>query len=164
MLMLQLTSPSFHRDGLIPDRHTCEGADLSPALSIGVYGDERVRSLALVMEDPDAPHTAWVHWIIYNLPPASLFLREGVGLRSLPAPSRFGKNGWGKVGWAGPCPPSGVHHYVFTLYGLDTVLPDLGEPSRETLWRAMSKHVLGKTELMGTYTLRHPNRRPVHRL
>ncbi len=139
----------------MPRRHTCDGADLSPALSwVGVPAG--TKTLALVVDDPDAPDPAapkirWVHWVLYNLPAASAGLPEGVAPTALPAGTRPGRNDWKRTGWGGPCPPVGRHRYVFTLYALDVALPDLGRPTRDELERAMSGHVLGKAELVGTY-------------
>jgi len=114
------------------------------------------RSLALIVDDPDAPDPAapkrvYVHWVLYNLPPASGGLPEGVTAGALPAGTREGQNDWKRTGYGGPCPPIGRHRYFHKLYALDVVLPDLGTPTKKALEAAMAGHVLGQTELIGTY-------------
>ena len=152
---MTLTSPAFSANASIPSRHTCDGDDVSPALQwSGVPSG--TKSLALVVADPDAPDPkapkmTWVHWVLYDVPPDTKGLPEG---GRLPSGTREGNNDWGKTGWRGPCPPVGRHRYVHTLYALDTVLPDLGHPSRAKLLAAMEGHVIGTAELIGTY--QHP--------
>ncbi len=152
-MTLTLTSPSFEPDGEIPTKHTCEGADLSPALSwSGV--PEGTKSLALIVDDPDAPdprapRMTWVHWVLYNLPPAVGGLAEGAA--KLPEGTLEGLNDWKRAGYGGPCPPIGRHRYFHKLYALDLMLPDLGEPTKARLEAAMEGHVLARTELVGTY-------------
>jgi Raf kinase inhibitor-like YbhB/YbcL family protein len=150
-----LTSPDFAAGAEIPRVHTCEGSDQSPALAwSGV--PEGARSLALVVDDPDAPdprapRTIWSHWILYNLPPADGSLPRGVARAQLPAGTREGKNDWDRAGYGGPCPPTGRHRYFHRLHALDVVLPDLGQPTRAEVLVAMQGHVLGTALLMGTY-------------
>jgi Raf kinase inhibitor-like YbhB/YbcL family protein len=155
---MKITSTAFAPMGSIPPRHTCEGDDVSPPLGFaGVPGG--ARSLALIVDDPDAPDPrapkrTWVHWVLYDLPPGAAGLPEDAQPAALPAGTRQGKNDWGKTGWGGPCPPIGRHRYVFKLYALDTVLPDLGRPSKADLEKAMEGHVLERAELVGTYQKR----------
>lgn len=150
-----VTSPSFAAQQEIPARFTCQGVNLSPALKwSGVPG--QARSLALIVDDPDAPDPAapkmtWVHWVLYDLPPDSGGLPEGVTEKNLPAGTRQGKNGWKKTGYGGPCPPVGRHRYFFKLFVLDTVLGDLGAPDAVALQKAMQGHVIARGELVGTY-------------
>lgn len=150
-----LTSPAFNHDGHIPARHTCDGKDISPPLAwSGVPAG--TRSLALVVDDPDAPDpkapkTTWVHWVLYDLPPDSTGLSEGVAASQLPPESREGKNDWKRTGYGGPCPPIGRHRYFHKLYALDVALPDLHSPTKRQLEAAMEGHVLARTELVGTY-------------
>ncbi|HJQ97620.1 MAG TPA: YbhB/YbcL family Raf kinase inhibitor-like protein [Candidatus Polarisedimenticolaceae bacterium] len=150
-----LTSPAFPQDGPIPARFTCDGSNVSPALS---WKDipEGTRSLALIVSDPDAPDpaapkTTWTHWIVYDLPPETRGLREAIPAKGLPADTLEGKNDWGKTGYGGPCPPIGRHRYVHTLYALDVRLPDLSAPTRTALVAAMEGHVLAEATLVGTY-------------
>lgn len=157
-----IESPSFHDHDEIPQRYTCEGADMSPPLSfhVGVPG---ARSLALVVVDPDAPSYPWVHLIVYNIPPSVTYLPEGVAASSLPVGARFGTNSWGRAAWGGPCPPSGRHRYEFKLYALECMLPDLGEVTSHALARAMAHKVLGEALLVGSYALKRPSRREAAR-
>ena len=152
---MDITSPSFSTDKPIPPRFTCDGANVSPALS---WKDipEGTRSLALIVTDPDAPDpaapkTTWTHWIVYDLPPETRGLREAIPAKGLPADTLEGKNDWAKTGYGGPCPPIGRHRYVHTLYALDTRLPDLAGPTRAALLAAMEGHVLAQAVLVGTY-------------
>lgn len=152
---LKLTSSAFSTGGNIPVEHTCEGADLSPPLSwSGIPAG--TKSLALIVDDPDAPDPAaprmtWVHWLLYNLPPAAAGLPEGVVPAALPAGTREGLNDWKRTGYGGPCPPIGRHRYFHKLYALDTLLPDLERPSKVRLEKAMQGHVLAQAELIGFY-------------
>lgn len=156
-MTLQLTSPAFQPGGEIPARFTCEGEDVSPPLAwSGV--PEGTRSLALIVDDPDAPDPAapkrvWVHWVLYGLPPDAGGLPEGAGNRAAAGGARDGRNDWGRTGYGGPCPPVGRHRYFHRLYALDTTL-DLGEPTSADLKRAMEGHVLATGELVGTYQKR----------
>jgi len=153
---MDLTSTAFTAQGGIPARHTCEGEDIAPALAWhGVPSG--AKSLALIVDDPDAPDPAapqrtWVHWVVADLPPNDGGLPEGG--RPLPAGARDGLNDWGRTGYGGPCPPIGRHRYFFKLYALDTLLPALKEPTKAALEQAMRGHVLAQAELMGTYQKR----------
>lgn len=152
---LKLISSAFSTGGNIPVEHTCEGADLSPPLSwSGIPAG--TKSLALIVDDPDAPDPAaprmtWVHWLLYNLPPAAAGLPEGVAPAALPAGTREGLNDWERTGYGGPCPPIGRHRYFHKLYALDTLLPDLERPTKVLLEKALQGHVLAQAELIGTY-------------
>lgn len=153
---LTLTSSAFHQGGSIPAEHTCEGSDSSPPLAWSGL-PAGTRSLALIIDDPDAPDPAapkrvWVHWVLYNLPPTSTGLAAGVS--ALPAGTRVGLNDSHEARYGGPCPPIGRHRYFHKVYALDVVLPDLGQPTKKELETAMSGHVLGQAELMGTYEKR----------
>ena len=150
-----LTSSAFGPGGSIPARHTCEGANVSPPLAWSGL-PHGTRSLALIVDDPDAPDPAaprmtWVHWVLYNLPPTATGLPEGVAPNALPAGTRPGINDFTTTVYGGPCPPIGRHRYFHKLYALDLVLPDLGKPRKGDLERAMKGHVLGEAQLIGTY-------------
>jgi Raf kinase inhibitor-like YbhB/YbcL family protein len=154
-MTLVLTSPAFEPRGEIPARFTCEGADVSPPLAWS-GAPSGTRSLALIVDDPDAPDpaapkTTWVHWVLYDLPPASGGLPEEVAPAALPPGTRQGRNDWKRTGYGGPCPPIGRHRYFFKLYALDAVLGDLGAPTKARLLQAMEGHVLAQAELVGTY-------------
>jgi Raf kinase inhibitor-like YbhB/YbcL family protein len=148
-----IVSPAFAAGGAIPSKHTCEGSDVSPQL-LWAGIPVGTKSLALVVDDPDAPDpaapkTTWVHWVLYDLPAAGGGLPEAV--KALPAGTREGRNDWKRTGWGGPCPPIGTHRYFFKLYALDVVLGDLLEPTKAALEKAMEGHVLARAEVMGTY-------------
>jgi len=153
MSTLALASSAFSHLGPMPQRFTCEGTDSSPPLEwTGVPSG--TKSLALVVDDPDAPDPAapkrvWVHWVVFDIPPPLTALAEGASSR-LPSPIRVGRNDWGKTAYGGPCPPIGRHRYFHKLYALDTTL-DLSEPTKADLERAMQGHVLAQAELVGTY-------------
>jgi Raf kinase inhibitor-like YbhB/YbcL family protein len=152
-MSLTLSSPAFKAYGPIDSRYTCDGEDISPALSwSGVPED--AQSLALILDDPDAPRGGWVHWVLYNLPPTSTGLAEACRAEELPVGTRHGRNDWRRTDYGGPCPPKGRHRYFFTLYALDCLLADLRQPTKGQLERAMDGHLLGKAELMGTYSKR----------
>lgn len=153
---LTLISPAFAQNGEIPRQYTCQGRDVSPPLLWSGVPDT-ARSLALVVDDPDAPDPkapkmVWVHWVLYNLPPDTDGLSEAV--ESLPQGTLEGVNDWKRTGYGGPCPPIGRHRYFFRLYALDIVLPDLNRPAKPHLLRAMQGHVLAMAELVGTYRKR----------
>src|SRR6266852_2422537 len=150
---LTLTSPAFGPKAEIPAVHTCEGADTSPPLEwSGVPG--RAKSFALIVDDPDAPDPkapkmTYVHWVLYDIPPSTTSLAAGT--KKAPAGARDGTNDWKKTGYGGPCPPIGRHRYFFKLYALDSLLGDLGTPTKAKLEQALKNHVLEKAELIGTY-------------
>jgi Raf kinase inhibitor-like YbhB/YbcL family protein len=154
-MALMLSSATFDPNASIPARCTCEGSDQSPALRWTGLPDG-TQSLALVVDDPDAPDPkapkmVWVHWVVYDLPPASTALAEGAAKGGMPSGARDGSNDWKRTGYGGPCPPIGRHRYFFKLYALDKMLGDLGRPTKVQLEKAMEGHILGKAELVGTY-------------
>jgi hypothetical protein len=150
---MKLTSAAFAHLGSIPRRHTCEGEDVSPPLAIADV-PAGTKSLALIVDDPDAPDPAapkmkWVHWVLYDLPPDARALPEGVTSSTLHA--RDGLNDWKRTGYGGPCPPIGRHRYFFKLFAIDRVLGDLHHPSSAQLQRAFAGHVVAGAQLIGTY-------------
>ena len=152
-MSLSLTSSAFTQQSAIPTKYTCEGGDVSPPLAWAGL-PPGTKSLALIVDDPDAPDPAapkmtWVHWVLYNLPPTAAGLPEGVS--ALPAGTQQGLNDWRRTGYGGPCPPIGRHRYFHKLYALDTMLPDLGSPNKTALENAMQGHILGEAQLVGTY-------------
>lgn len=154
-MKLSLSSTAFEHNGQIPRRYTCEGADVSPPLAwTGV--PERAQSLALIIDDPDAPDPAaptrsWVHWVLYNIPANSPGVVESCGARGGFAHAAEGINDWGRTGYGGPCPPIGRHRYFHRLYALDTLITDLTRPDKARLMAAMKGHVLAEAMLIGTY-------------
>jgi Raf kinase inhibitor-like YbhB/YbcL family protein len=155
VMAISLTSPVFTHKGAIPKLYTCQGRDISPALAWSGLPNG-TKSVALIVDDPDAPDPAapkrvWVHWVVYNIPPDATGLKEAVEGSKLPSGAREGKNDWDRIGYGGPCPPIGRHRYFHKLYALDAVLPDLNQPTKADLLKAMEGHVLEEAELIGTY-------------
>jgi len=152
---MTIKSPSFMHGQVIPARHTCDSLNVSPALTwAGVPAG--AKSLALIVDDPDAPDPAsprmiWVHWVLYNIAPDTNGLTEGVAVKDHSAGALQGMNDWQRTGYSGPCPPVGKHRYFFKLYALNTVLPDLQHPAKAVLEKAMQGHVLARSELIGLY-------------
>lgn len=154
-MALTLRSTAFQQNGAIPRKHTCDGEDLAPPLEWR-GAPPATRSFALIVDDPDAPDPAapkmtYVHWVLYDLPPATTSLPEGAKSGSLPAGTREGTNDFKRTSYGGPCPPIGRHRYFFKLYALDVTLGDLGKPTKPQVEAAMKGHILEQTELMGTY-------------
>ncbi|WP_287962622.1 YbhB/YbcL family Raf kinase inhibitor-like protein [Alcanivorax sp.] len=152
-MSFEIRSTAFNEGGSIPAKYTCDGDDVSPPLAWSGL-PAGTRSLALIADDPDAPdprapRMTWVHWVLYNLPPDASGLPEAV--TTLPPGTLEGINDWKRTGYGGPCPPIGRHRYFFKLYALDEALPDLNQPTKDELLRAMKGHVLGEAVLMGTY-------------
>lgn len=154
-MSLSITSSEFSDNGALPAAFTCEGDNASPPLEWSGIPNG-TRSLALIVDDPDAPDPrapkrTWVHWMLYNIPPATSGLPKGVPPSHLPDGTREGINDSNHTGYGSPCPPIGRHRYFFKLYALDTELDELTPPTKDILLKAMDGHVLEKAELMGTY-------------
>jgi len=159
---ITLKSSAFEDSGMIPRTFTCDGADRSPPLEWSGVPDN-AKSLVFICDDPDAPMGTWSHWVVFNLPPHVRSLNEGVSPaetiesaapkaadQQLPK-ARQGTNDFGKLGYGGPCPPSGTHRYFFRLYALDTQL-DLGSSAkRGEVLKAIEGHILAEGRLMGRY-------------
>ncbi len=145
-MTLKLSSPAFADKQGIPSDYTCDGSDRIPPLEISGV-PPNAKSLALVMDDPDAPMGTWDHWVVWNIPPAT----KRIDSEPEGTP---GKNSWGKTGYGGPCPPSGTHRYYFKLYALDSVLDLPAGSSKAALLSAMRGHILAEASLMGTYQRR----------
>lgn len=155
IMSMTVTSSSFPHNGPIPVRHTCDGHDTSPEL-FWTNVPEDARSLVLIVDDPDAPdpdapERTWVHWVLYNIPADAGGLPEGVGSLDLPPGTQEGLNDWQRTGYGGPCPPIGNHRYFHKLYALDTVLPDMEDPTKAALEKAIQGHVIAHAELIGRY-------------
>ena len=154
MQNISISTDAFQSGGTIPSRYTCDGEDVSPALTwSGV--PEGTKSIALIMDDPDAPGRTFVHWVLYNIPANTRKLPEAVPkAQTLNDGSRHGRNDFMKdrIGYRGPCPPPGKpHRYYFRIYALDTELDLPPGASRAEVEKAMKGHVLGSGELMGKY-------------
>jgi Raf kinase inhibitor-like YbhB/YbcL family protein len=155
VMSMSIMSPSFMHGRDIPDRHTCDGLNTSPPLMwVGI--PPGTKSLALIVDDPDAPdpaapQTTWVHWVLYNIPANETGLAEGGTEKNIPAGTLHGVNDWHRSSYGGPCPPIGRHRYFFKLYALDKSLPDLKKPTRAILEKAMQNHVLDQSSMVGYY-------------
>lgn len=145
VVSMKLTSPAFVHNSNIPSEYTCDGSDTSPELYIA-DAPKNAKSLVLINDDPDAPVGTWDHWIVFNIPPATAKISKGQEPAGV-----GGKNSWGRTGYGGPCPPSGVHRYFFKLYALDTMLNLNEGATKKEIEAAMQGHIIAKTELMGTY-------------
>ncbi|HEY6199999.1 MAG TPA: YbhB/YbcL family Raf kinase inhibitor-like protein [Candidatus Binatia bacterium] len=147
----EIKSPAFQAGGDIPRKHTCDGGDVSPALS---WTDAPVgtRAFALIIDDPDAPGGTWVHWVLYDLPGNAKELSEGIAADKPPGGAKQGVNDFRKAGYGGPCPPAGApHRYFFKLYALDAPTDLKPGATKQQLLAAIKGHVLGEAELVGRY-------------
>lgn len=148
--IMKITSPAFEHDATIPSVYTCDGRDSIPPLAFEGVPDGAA-SLALIVDDPDAPMGTWDHWVVWNIPPTTRGVDEG----KIPA-GVVGRNSWKRNDWGGPCPPSGEHRYFFKLFALDSMLDLPPNATKEQLERAMRGHVLAQSEMIGRY--RRPGR------
>jgi Raf kinase inhibitor-like YbhB/YbcL family protein len=140
---LELRSTVFSHNGHIPPLYTCEGKDINPPLEVHNI-PQGAQSLALIVEDPDAPNGVFDHWLVWNILP-----QRDIAERSNPGIN--GTNSFGKTGYGGPCPPSGSHRYFFRVYALDIELDLLAGANKKELQKAMEGHILAEGELMGLY-------------
>jgi len=143
---LKLSSPAFANGKSIPATFTCDGGDVSPPLATAGV-PPGAKSLALIVDDPDAPAGVWVHWLFWNLDPGTSRIDQG----KVPAGAHEGVTSWGRQGYRGPCPPSGTHRYYFRLYALNDRLDLPASATRKELDRAMQGKVLAHTDLFGVY-------------
>ena len=148
---IKITSSAFEDGGLIPAKYTCDGADISPPLQWDAV-PESTKSIALICDDPDAPMGTWVHWVIFGLPADIRELAEDVPPdKTLPNGARQGTSDFGRIGYGGPCPPSGTHRYFFKIYALDRELDLPAGARKRDLLKAVEGHILGQGELVGKY-------------
>ena len=151
-MSFHITSPAFTDGEPIPVRYSGFDKNVSPPLR---WSDPPpgTKSFVLLMDDPDAPKGAWVHWVLYHIPAYERSMHEGLPAKPILSDgSRQGKNSSQRIGYSGPHPPEGRHHYYFKLYALNT-MPDLAAgATKEQVWRAIKGHVLAETKLMGTYS------------
>ncbi|MFW5711192.1 MAG: YbhB/YbcL family Raf kinase inhibitor-like protein [Spirochaetota bacterium] len=149
---MQLTSSAFEPNQAIPQKFSCDGQNISPALSWDGQPAE-TESYVLICDDPDAPGGTFVHWLYYNIPAEVKSLPAAVDSVPQPAPGGLqGKNSFGKTGYGGPCPPGGTHRYFFTLYALDFKLDAQAGLDKRKLMEAIDGHVIAEAQLMGTYS------------
>jgi Raf kinase inhibitor-like YbhB/YbcL family protein len=151
IMAMTIVSPAFTAGGMIPAEFSCDGPNVSPPLVLGNVPAE-AKSLAIIVDDPDAPAGTWVHWVAYNIPAATKELARNIPpQKELPNGMRQGKNDFHRIGYGGPCPPGGTHRYFFKLYALD-VLPNLAAgASAAQLLEAMKGHILAQAELVAKY-------------
>jgi Raf kinase inhibitor-like YbhB/YbcL family protein len=146
-----LTSPAFKNGEMIPDKFTCDGADISPALEWH-SAPHNTKSFAIICDDPDAPVGTWVHWVYYDISPEMKGLPENVAPERLPSTGgKQGSNDFHRIGFGGPCPPGGTHRYYFKLYALDVMLNLAPGLTKKELLSEMKGHILEETYLMGKY-------------
>ncbi len=145
---MKLTSSAFQNNGQMPSEYTCDGSDLSPPLEISDV-PLNAKSLALIMDDSDAPVGTWDHWVVFNIPTSTKEISKGTAPNGV-----AGKNSWGRTGYGGPCPPSGTHRYFFKLYALDATLNLPEGSAKKELEKAMQGHIIAQAQLMGTYKRR----------
>lgn len=147
---MTVESSAFTNGGAIPQQFSCDGRGQSPPLRVSNV-PPGTKSLALVVEDPDAPKGKFVHWVVYGLPAAQVDLPAGASEQNgLPQGAMQGKNGKGQTGWVPVCPPNGMHHYHFKVYALRDALT-LSQPSEDNLMHAMQGRTLASAEIVGTY-------------
>jgi Raf kinase inhibitor-like YbhB/YbcL family protein len=152
---MKITSPAFKDNEMIPTKYTCDGQDVNPAL---VFSDipQKAQTLALIVDDPDAPSGTWVHWVVWNLDPRcdtiiENYTSENAIEATIEMESVEGTNSAETTGYHGPCPPLGIHHYHFKLYALDQEIHLSPESGKEDLEKAMRGHIIDQTELIGLY-------------
>jgi Raf kinase inhibitor-like YbhB/YbcL family protein len=149
---MEIKSSAFQAGGNIPKQYTCDGEDMSPLLS-WADAPPRTRAFALIADDPDAPVSTWVHWVLYDLPADTKQLAEGTATtETLSNGAKQGVNDFRKVGYGGPCPPPGpAHRYFFKLYALDAPTNQKPQANKQELLDAMKGHILAEALLMGRY-------------
>lgn len=143
---MKIESPEFEHESVMPPKFTCDGEDSAPPLKISGIPKE-AKTLALILDDPDAPSGTWVHWLVWNIPAEATVSLEG----DLPSGSVEGVTNSGNTGYGGPCPPSGTHRYFFKAFALDCELDLSSETMVDALNEAMDGHVLDKAQLVGLY-------------
>jgi Raf kinase inhibitor-like YbhB/YbcL family protein len=145
--VFSLSSPVFEQNGLMPKEYTCDGANISPPLSINNVPADTM-SMLLLIDDIDTPQATWVHWLLWNIPSTT----KEIGANSVPVGSVVGLNSFGNNTYGGPCPSSGRHRYVFRLYALDTLMTIDKKSHKQDAIDAANTHILGEAELTGIYS------------
>ena len=149
---IEVKSTAFQEGGMIPEQYTCDGADVSPPLAWSAV-PEGTKSIALICDDPDAPGGTWVHWVLFNLPPDTKEIPENLPAhKKLQNGAIHGTNDFRKIGYGGPCPPSGTHRYFFKVYALDTEIDLKAGITKRKLLKAMKEYIVAEGQLMGKYT------------
>lgn len=147
MYKVKITSPAFKENSLIPEKYTCEGQNNNPSLDFENI-PVGTTSLALIVSDPDAPGKTFYHWILFNMDSSVNHIDES----SIPKSAIQGTTDFGNAGYGGPCPPSGIHRYIYTLYALDRPLDLDKEATAQEVLKAMKGHVINSATLMGKYS------------
>lgn len=145
MQELRVKSPAFESNKPIPRKYTCDGNDINPPLTIEGVPKE-AKTLALIVDDPDAPSGTFDHWIVWNIPASTSKISENT------VPGKEGLNGARQSGYMGPCPPGGTHRYFFKVYALDAELSLGINSKKKDVEKAMQGHILSKGELVGLYS------------
>lgn len=145
---MKISSSAFENNGMIPLEYTCDGSDISPPLMISEVPKE-AKSLAIIMDDPDAPMGTFTHWVVWNISPQKTQFTKGEKI-SFPQ----GKTSFGNKSYGGPCPPGGTHRYFFKLYALDLILNLKESSSKADLEKAMAGHIIDESSLIGKYSRR----------
>lgn len=143
---LKITSPAFQNNSHITSKYTCDGEDINPPLMIENC-PQATKSIAIIVDDPDAPVGTWVHWVIWNIAPNVKEIKEN----TVPQGAVEGMNDFRKHSYGGPCPPSGTHRYFFKVYALDTVLGISPNSNKADLEKAMKGYVLAQGQIIGLY-------------
>jgi|SRR3989344_617840 len=144
---MKITSLVFPNNAKIPSKYTCDGENINLPLNF-IDVPNQARSLVLIVDDPDAPAKTWVHWVIYNIDPKVKEIKEN----SVPSGAVLGTTDFGKLGWGGPCPPSGNHRYFFKLYALNRLLDVPEGLNKHQLLEKMTDHVIEQAQLVGVYS------------
>ena len=143
---MKIASSAFENKQMIPQKYTCDGENINPPLQITEV-PSNTQSLVLIVDDPDAPSGDWVHWLVWNINPETKLIAENESLQG----ATQGTNDFDKQNYGGPCPPSGIHHYQFKIYGLDTTLNLPSSSRKKDLEKAMANLILDKDMLIGLY-------------
>jgi hypothetical protein len=144
---VKILSSAFQNNAKIPAKYTCDGENVNPPLQFLDIPDN-TKSLALIVDDPDAPSKTWVHWVVYNIGTKTSEVKED----SVPWSGTEGMTDFGKPGYGGPCPPSGTHRYFFKIYALDTILDLPQNAIKQMVEEKMQEHILDQAELIGLYS------------
>lgn len=145
---MEITSTAFSNNSMIPDKYGCNFENISPPLAWNA-APKATKTFALIVHDPDAPRGNWTHWVLYNIPATTNSLPENASM--LPPGTKVGANSWPRARYDGPCPPTGTHRYIFTIYALDTILNLKDKATSDELVSAMQGHVVATAELMGKF-------------
>lgn len=145
--IMQITSPQFKKNEEMPDKYGCHGTNINPPLSFSDV-PAGAKSLALIVDDPDAARGNWTHWVMFNIPPETREIAEG----QAPMGATQGTNDFGNASYGEPCPPFGTHRYVFKIYALDAMLDLSAQTTKQDLEKAIAGHIFDRAEITGLFT------------